>query len=97
MRTFPSSSRARLALMLCITVLLVTAAPASLASAKARSPGTVRTIDDEIAHAQHRIDRWNRILLHWQVRVGRAAGSQCVYAMRRPGMSRAGAFVRGRL
>ena len=73
MRTFPSSSRARLALMLCLTVLLVTAAPASLASAKARSHGPVRTIDDEIAHAQHRIDRWNRILLHWQVRVGRAA------------------------
>ena len=59
--------------MLCLAAVLVAAAPASPASAKAGRSGTVRKIDDEIAHAQHRIDRWNRILMHWQVRVGRAA------------------------
>jgi hypothetical protein len=59
--------------MLCLTAVLLAAAPASPSFARAGARGTVRTLDDEIAHAQHRIDRWNGILLHWQVRVGRAA------------------------
>jgi hypothetical protein len=59
--------------ILCLAALLAAVGPASPASAQGGRSRAVRTIDDEIAHAQHRIDRWNRVLQHWQVRVGRAA------------------------
>src|SRR4249920_1658874 len=73
MRTTPAISRAVAALILCLVAVALTPAPAT-AHGHGPVPPAVRRIDRQIAHAQHEIDRWNRRLAHWQVRVSKAAG-----------------------
>jgi hypothetical protein len=72
MRTTPATSRALAVLMICLVSVVLT--PASAGAQHRRTvPPAVGRIDRRIAHAQHEIDRWNRRLAHWQVRVSKAA------------------------
>lgn len=69
MRTPPRTQRLLVTLALtALTSLAATPAPAQAA------PAQVRRIDVQLREAHKHIERWNRALLHWQTRVGRAVG-----------------------
>lgn len=67
MRSFPSTRRA-------IAALAFSAMAAAAISTPAQAvPASVRRIDTQIHRAGKQVDHWNRVLTHWQTRVGRAA------------------------
>jgi hypothetical protein len=73
--TLPVSMRRRAPLLiLCLTVLLLSASPGPAHARPARSP-EVRTLDRRIRTAEHRIRTWNQRLERWHARIARTAVS----------------------
>ncbi len=68
MRRHPRTLRALVALAVA-TLPLVASAPAHAGAA----PTTLRRIDTQIHDAQQHVERWDRVLSHWQTRVARTA------------------------
>ena len=68
MRSFSRTRRASVTLAItAMAALAIAPAPAQAA------PASVDRIDAQIRDAQNHAERWSRVLVHWQTRVGRAA------------------------